>query len=34
MYGAGITRRKILDGKVAVPPSAQPLLRQLGGYIQ
>ena len=34
MYGDHVDRHKILDGTVAVPASARPLLRELGGYTQ
>jgi lipid-binding SYLF domain-containing protein len=34
MYGNDVDRHDILDGKVAVPSSAQPLLREIGGYLQ
>ncbi len=33
MYGHEVNRREILDGKVAVPESAQALLHELGGYV-
>ncbi len=29
MYGDGVTHRQILDGKVAVPPSAEALIHQI-----
>jgi lipid-binding SYLF domain-containing protein len=32
MYGHDVTRRDILNGTVAVPASAQPLLDEIGGY--
>ena len=32
MYGDDVNRHGILDGKVAVPASAQPLLDEIGGY--
>jgi lipid-binding SYLF domain-containing protein len=32
MYGDDVNRHEILDGKVAVPASAQPLLDEIGGY--
>ena len=32
MYGYDVSRREILNGKVAVPASAQPLLDEIGGY--
>ncbi len=34
MYGDHVDRHNILDGKVAVPASARPLLHELGGYAQ
>jgi len=34
MYGYDVSRREILNGKVAVPASAQPLLDEIGGYAQ
>ena len=34
MYGNDVNRHEILDGKVAVPASAQPLLDEIGGYVQ
>ena len=34
MYGHEVDRHEILSGKVAVPTSAQPLLHELGGYVQ
>jgi SH3 domain-containing YSC84-like protein 1 len=34
MYGANVDRHEILDGKIAVPASAQPLLDEIGGYAQ
>ncbi len=34
MYGHTVSRREVLDGKVAVPASARPLLEELGGYAQ
>jgi SH3 domain-containing YSC84-like protein 1 len=33
MYGDDVSRHEILDGKVAVPESAQALLREIGGYV-
>ena len=33
MYGHEVNLREILDGKVAVPESAQALLHELGGYV-
>jgi SH3 domain-containing YSC84-like protein 1 len=33
MYGEDVDRHEILDGKVAVPESAQGLLREIGGYV-
>jgi lipid-binding SYLF domain-containing protein len=32
MYGDRVNRHEILDGKVAVPASAQALVHELGGY--
>jgi lipid-binding SYLF domain-containing protein len=32
MYGHDVNRREILNGKVAVPASARPLLDEIGGY--
>jgi len=32
MYGDNVNRHEILDGKVAVPASAQALVHELGGY--
>src|SRR6202453_898012 len=32
MYGDGVNRHEILDGKVAVPASARELVEELGGY--
>ena len=32
MYGSDVNRHEILDGKVAVPESAQALLHEIGGY--
>jgi len=32
MYGDEVNRHEILSGKIAVPPSAEPLLREIGGY--
>lgn len=32
MYGQNVNRHSILDGKVAVPASAEPLLNEIGGY--
>jgi lipid-binding SYLF domain-containing protein len=34
MYGDGIDRHEILDGKIAVPSSARPLLQELHAYAQ
>ena len=34
MYGHDVDRHEILNGKVAVPSSAQPLLHEIGGYSQ
>jgi lipid-binding SYLF domain-containing protein len=33
MYGQDVNRKDILDGKVAVPASAQALLHEIGGYV-
>ena len=33
MYGHDVNRYQILDGKIAVPVSAQPLLHEIGGYV-
>jgi lipid-binding SYLF domain-containing protein len=33
MYGDDVKRHEILDGKVAVPDSAQALLREIGGHV-
>jgi lipid-binding SYLF domain-containing protein len=33
MYGEGVERRQILDGKEAVPGSAEPLVHELHEYI-
>ena len=33
MYGRDVTRHDILDGKVAVPESAQALLHEIGEYV-
>jgi lipid-binding SYLF domain-containing protein len=32
MYGDSVTRHQILDGKVAVPMSARPLVHEIGDY--
>ena len=34
MYGNDVDRHEILDGKVAVPASARPLLNEIGKYVQ
>jgi lipid-binding SYLF domain-containing protein len=34
MYGDDVDRHEILSGKVAVPASARPLLREIDGYAQ
>ena len=34
MYGHSVNRHEILSGLVPVPPSALPLLREIGGYAQ
>jgi lipid-binding SYLF domain-containing protein len=33
MYGDDVNRHEILDGKIAVPESAQVLLHEIGGYV-
>jgi lipid-binding SYLF domain-containing protein len=33
MYGRNVNRHEILDGKVAVPESARPLLHEIGRYV-
>ena len=33
MYGDDVNRHEILDGKIAVPESAQALVHELGGYV-
>lgn len=33
MYGHDVNRHDILNGKVAVPASAQPLLHEIGRYV-
>jgi lipid-binding SYLF domain-containing protein len=33
MYGHDVNRHQILDGKIAVPASARPLLHEIGGYV-
>ena len=33
MYGDDVNRHEILNGKVAVPESAQALLHEIGGYV-
>jgi lipid-binding SYLF domain-containing protein len=33
MYGDNVNRHEILDGKIAVPESAQALVHELGGYV-
>ena len=33
MYGEGIERRQIVDGKEAIPGSAEPLMHELRGYM-
>ena len=33
MYGRNVNRHEILDGKVAVPASARPLLHEIGRYV-
>jgi lipid-binding SYLF domain-containing protein len=32
MYGDDVDRHEILNGKIAVPPSAQPLVREIGRF--
>jgi len=34
MYGHDVDRHEILSGKIAIPASARPLLREIGGYVQ
>jgi len=34
MYGHDVNRHEILSGKVAVPPSAKPLLHEIREYVQ
>jgi len=34
MYGHDVDRHEILNGKIAVPESARPLLREIDGYVQ
>ena len=34
MYGHDVNRHEILDGKVAVPASARPLLQEIGKYVR
>jgi SH3 domain-containing YSC84-like protein 1 len=34
MYGDHVNRHEILSGKVTVPPSARPLLREIGDSVQ
>ncbi|MGA3053750.1 MAG: lipid-binding SYLF domain-containing protein [Candidatus Korobacteraceae bacterium] len=34
MYGNDVNRHEILDGKVAVPASARPLLHEIGKYVR
>ena len=33
MYGHDVNRHEILNGKIAVPVSARPLLHEIGGYV-
>ncbi len=33
MYGPGVDRHEILNGKVEVPESARPLLHEISGYV-
>jgi SH3 domain-containing YSC84-like protein 1 len=34
MYGDDVNRHEILDGKIAIPASAQALVEELGGYVR
>ncbi len=34
MYGDDVNRHEILDGKIAIPVSAQALVEELGGYVR
>ena len=34
MYGDNVDRHEILNGKVAVPASARPLLQEIGRYVR
>ena len=34
MYGHDVNRHEILDGKIAVPAEARPLLREIGEYVR
>jgi lipid-binding SYLF domain-containing protein len=34
MYGHDVDRHEILNGKIAVPASAQPLLQEIGRYVR
>jgi lipid-binding SYLF domain-containing protein len=34
MYGDGVDRHEIIDGKIAVPASARSLLQELHAYVQ
>ena len=34
IYGHDVNRHEILDGKVAVPASARPLLHEIGEYVR
>jgi lipid-binding SYLF domain-containing protein len=34
MYGEHVDRHEILNGKIAVPASARPLLHEISGYVQ
>ena len=33
MYGENVDRHEILNGKIAVPESARPLLHEIGEYV-
>lgn len=34
MYGDNVNRHDIIDGKVAVPESARPLVDEIGRYVK
>jgi lipid-binding SYLF domain-containing protein len=34
MYGHDVDRHEILSGKITIPASAQPLLREIGRYVR